>query len=360
VHEIRGEYDVAFGRLTQGLALPKITKTAEGARLYLRGVSVFTRQANHNQAEEWCKKGIELAKQIGKQEGQEILARSYYLLGGTLVRKGELERSIDYCEKSLSLYKKLNDPYGQAQAHSNLATSFYYLDNWKAAIHHYHAALGFAEQIGYVEGQAREASNLGMVLEARGDLAEARQRYQQALTIAQRWGMTYGIALLHCNLGAVSAKGRDWDGATFHLKQSLALFEEIGSEESLAELFLQWAEISLGQKDPDTALAYAKRSLHYAQNYNMRLDEGSAWRVLGKVHRVRGELKSAKKALTSALKIGQELNKQHEIALVHLEMARLQLQEGEEKAGKELAQKASQVFADLGARLDLKEAEKLL
>ena len=92
----------------------------------------------------------------------------------------------------------------------------------------------------------------------------------------------------------------------------------------------------------------------------MRLEEGVTWRVLGCVHRERGALERAEKALTEALEIAQETHKRHEVAQTHLELARLRVQQGRLEEGMELAQQAAQVFKELGARLDLDEAERLL
>jgi tetratricopeptide (TPR) repeat protein len=92
----------------------------------------------------------------------------------------------------------------------------------------------------------------------------------------------------------------------------------------------------------------------------MQLEEGMTWRVLGSIHRERGELDQAAEALAQALEIAQQADKRYEIALTRLEMARLRIQQGKRKEGRELAQQAVQVFEELGAQLDLEEAQQLL
>jgi tetratricopeptide (TPR) repeat protein len=236
----------------------------------------------------------------------------------------------------------------------------HYQDAWGLAIHHHTASMNLAEQIGYVEGLAREASNLGEVYLVQGRLNEAKKKYRQALEITERLGMAYGVALMHNNLGAVHARAGEWDEATKHLKHSLVLFEEIRSEEFLAELFRHRAETALGQGQPDDALVHAERSLGYAQTHDMRLEEGMSWRVLGRVRRERGDLVRAEEALARALEIARETHKRHEVALTHLELAHLRMEQGQEEEGRELARQAAQVFGELGAQLDLEEAERLL
>ena len=359
-YEAKGNYEVALEQLAQGLALPSVRQFVEGARIYLRGVSILLRQADYDQAEEWCRRGLEIAKHVGGQVGLEALARGYYLLGGVLMRRGALDESIARCKRSLDLYQRLKDLFGQSQAYNNLAAAHYFKDDWEAAVRHYTAAMNLAEQIGYVEGMARSGNNLGEVYEVRGDLEKARERYQRALEIVQKWGMTYGVAVLHNSLGSVCVRARDWTRADKHLKRSLRLFEEIGSEEFLAKLFRHQAEVALGQGREKDALAYLECSLGYAQAHDMCLEEGMTRRVLGHVRRECGEYEEAEESLARALQIAQKAQKRYGVALTRMELALLRLQQGREEEGVELAKQAAQVFKELGACLDLNKANQLL
>jgi len=356
-YEPQGDYTAAFDWLKRGLNIPGIEDTVEGARLYRLGAGVFYRQGENTLASEWCEKSLEIAERLGDKEA---LAQGNYLLGAIQVRLGALSEAVENCKQSLLAYEELGDLLGQFHAHNNLAIAHRYQDKWDLAAEHYAAAQEIVERIGYAEGQARVATNLGEIYLVQGRLDEAKRRYRQALEITRRMGMAYGVALTHNNLGAACARGGEWVEATKHLEQSLMLFEEISSEEFLAELFRHRAEVSLGQGLPDEALAHAERSLNYAQAHNMQLEEGMTWRVMGQVHRERKELDQAEEALAQALEIAQEARKRHEVALTHLELARLRMEQGQEEEGRELARQAAQVFAELGARLDLEEAETLV
>lgn len=359
-YEAKGDYEVALKWLENGLALPGVPETLEGAQIYLSFAAVFSRQGRYSKSVEACKQGLHIAETIGGSDGRRIVAHAHYQLGNLLARLGELSESIENCRHSLSIYKDIGDLLGQLQAHNNLALAYYYQDTWNLAAEHYRAALKLAEQIGYVEGIARSSNNLGEVYGVQGDLEMARDQYQQALEITQRWGMTYGVAVLHNSLGTVHIREKNWLEANKHLDRSLTLFEDIGSEDFLAELFRHRAKVALGRGQLDEALAHAERSLSYAQAHDMQLEEGMTWRVLGRVHRERGELEQAEEALAHALEIARGAGKRHEIAKTQLELAQLCLQQYREEEGVELARQAAQVFRELGARLDLEEAERLL
>jgi predicted ATPase/class 3 adenylate cyclase len=360
IFKAKGDYELALEWLERGLQFPGIALTAEGAGLRLIGAGVFYQQGDNQRARRWCSQGLRVAEQVDGRSGREVLARGNYLLGLILTRLGDLEEAVACCQRSLTIYEELGDLLGQTQAHTNLALAYLYQDIWGLAAQHFDVARTISEEVGYAEGQARIANNLGEIHLAQGQLDEAESRYRQALEITERLGMTYGVALMHNNLGAVYARAGEWDEATRHLEQSLTQFREIGSEEFFAELFRHRAEVSLGQGQLDGALAHANRSLGYAQTHDMRLEEGMTWRVLGRVYQERGELEQAEEALARALEIAREAQKRHEIALTRLELARLRLQQGREDEGRDLALQAAQVFTELGARLDMEEAERLL
>ncbi len=356
-YEPQGDYTAAFDWLKRGLSIPGIEDTVEGARLYRLGAGVFHRRGENERASEWCKRSLGVAERLGDEDA---LARGNYLMGAILHRRGNVDAAITHCQRSLEIYEARGNLLGQAEAHSNLAMAYDDQGAWGLAGQHYAAARDIVERVGYAEGQARVATNLGEIYLVQGKLAAAREEYQTALGIAERWGMAYGVALLHNNLGAVSVRERDWEQAEEHLACSLVLFEEIGSEEFLTELYRHKAEVAFGQDRLTEAVGYADRSLRYAQAHGLRLHEGRSWMMVGRARREQGRFDLAEQALERTLGIAGEVGNRYEAALARLELARLRTQQGAEEAGRELAQQAEQVFAQLGAQLDLKEARNLL
>ncbi|MDY6877761.1 MAG: tetratricopeptide repeat protein [Chloroflexota bacterium] len=356
-YEPRGDYEAALEWLKRGLSVIGITDAVEGARLYRMGAGVFHRQGENELASEWCEKSLEIAERLGDEEA---LARGNSTLGAILHRRGNVDAVIAHCQRSLEIYQARGNLLGQFKAHNNLAMAYDDQDAWELAGQHYAAARGIAERVGYAEGQAMVASNLGEIYLVQGRLAAARKAYQTALEIAERWEMAYGMALLHNNLGAVSAREGDWEQAKDHLERSMVIFEEIGSEDFLAELYRHKAEVAFGQDRLVEAAAYADRSLQYAQAHGLRLEEGRAWLMVGRMRRELGASAPAEQSLARALEIADEVGNRYEAALARLEMARLRVRQGKVEEGMNLARQAGQVFAQLGARLDMKEAKALL
>ncbi|MFQ6100667.1 MAG: tetratricopeptide repeat protein [Anaerolineae bacterium] len=357
VCEAKGDYGLALKWLRRGLNIPGIAEALEGAGLYLMGGGVFYRLGSHSDAIEWCRRGLDIATAWDGDSRQNVLARGNRIMGLILQSLGKIDEAIEYCLRSLTLCQERGDLLGQVKAHNNLAMAYHDRDSWARAIEHYVAAMRLAEQIGYAEGQAEVATNLGEVYRTQGRLEEAREAYRSALRIAEQRGIMFGVALLHNNLGATYVRDGRWDRAEEYLERSQALFEEIGSERFMAELHRHKAEVALGRGDVDQALDGALRSLEYAQTPQ---EEGPTWRVLGRIWRERGELDQAEDGLERALVLATEMENRYETALTHLELGRLRLQRGDKVAGRDLARQAMQVFEELGAQLDLEEAERLL
>jgi len=353
----RGDYEPALEWLEHGLGLAGITENLEGAGLYLMGAGLFHRQGDNRRAREWCLRGLRIAERIGGQSGWEVLARGGYLLGTILHSLGEIDEAVERCLQSLALYQGLGNLLGQAQAHNNLGMIYHDRCMWAQAIEHFVTAMNLAKRIGYAEGQARVATNLGEVYLTQGRLDEARRAYRSALEIAEQHGMTFGVALLHNNLGAVYARKGEWEQAEEHLAQSLRLFEEIGSEEFLSEVYRHEAEVALRRGGAERALESALRSLDCAQTDQER---GQAYYTLGCIWQEEGELGEAEEALDRALSAAMAVENRYEVAQARLQLARLRLQQGDARAARELAQQAVRTLTELGAQLDLEEAERFL
>ena len=118
-------------------------------------------------------------------------------------------------------------------------------------------------------------------------------------------------------------------------------------------------EAHLGQGEVDEALGCIQRSLALAQEQEMRLEEGTAYRVLGQVHLARQELAQAEQALQKSLHILQELNSRYEIGKTLFQLARLHRIQGDQAQMWENLRQALTIFEDLGARLDLAQAQEL-
>ncbi len=80
VLEAQGDYKQALEVVEQGLRLPNIEHTLEGARLYLMGAGLFRRQKGYDMAKDWANRCIQLAARFQGREAQQIRSRGMYMV----------------------------------------------------------------------------------------------------------------------------------------------------------------------------------------------------------------------------------------------------------------------------------------
>jgi class 3 adenylate cyclase/tetratricopeptide (TPR) repeat protein len=360
VHERRSEYDLAFKWLEHGLSnLDREKPTIEEARIFLLGAGVFQRQGTNEDAIRWCQRGLDVALKIGSREALQTVAQAYYNLGGIHIRQGDSAMAVEFCRKSIQVYQDIGDIVGQSQPQINLANAYLELGSWQQATDHYLQALEIKRRIGDVYTQAVITLNLGGVYLNQGNLDEATDSYVRSLEMWRKLGSTYPIALLHNNLAAVALRRGDGTQALELLKESEELFREIGSNDFMAEVYRHRAEAHLFCGDLDAALECAQDSLSQALAQEMRLEEGMTRRVLGQVFLAREELVEADEQLRASLKILDDLDSRYEAAQTLVQKALLYHGQGYVAEAAGSLERAIAIFEELGAQLDLAQAQSL-
>ena len=91
----------------------------------------------------------------------------------------------------------------------------------------------------------------------------------------------------------------------------------------------------------------------------MRLEEGTTRRVLGQVHERRHELSLAEQELEQSLRILEELNSRYKVGQTLVQLTLLRREQGRGAEADVALARAITIFQELGAQLDLQEAQSL-
>jgi predicted ATPase len=377
VYEKKSDYSTAFDWLHGGLLALEGTQVIEASRIYSMGAGIYHRQGDNAQALQWCENSLTLAGNLAtlpdadkaqRDAARDALAHAYYLQGAIYLRYAEYARTVEVCQKSLGLYEQLGNLPGAGAAHNNLASAFFDLGDWTQAVGHYRQALQIATQIGNVHERGLIANNLGEVHRYRGDLEQAQTHYETSLQIWRSLGSLYGQAFLLMNLAAVALKRQEWLKAIEQLERSQRLCKRIDAEDFAAEAYRYLAEAHLGRgQDPgqrghdqiSRADEYARQSVRLAERQEMKLEEGATRRVLGRIHRTRGELQAAERELERSLETLESLDSQYQIGQTLVDLAMLYQEQDRPLAFQQSIDRAIALFEHLGARLDLERARQL-
>jgi predicted ATPase/class 3 adenylate cyclase len=358
----KGQYRQALELYTRGVTSARGQDPRLEATLYLAMAGVLFRKGSYAEAFGRCMRGVDLARSA---DCQDELAHGYYQLGNIHAGTGELEKAIDYRQRSLTIYRQTGNLLGQAKALNNLGADYHYLGDWQAAVACYRESLNLFEQAGEATDAAGVANNLGEILSDQGDLKGAFQLFSKCLNSWETMGYRAGIALAHSNLGrAATMQGRCTEAVEL-LQKSVAGFKEIGSKASLAEAHAYLAEAYLELGKLDSVLSHARRALTLAVGADAPLTEALSRRLLGQASVIRGEWTEAERFLLESRTINERASACYELGqtLYHLAVLYRQappavLSDGEAKADEALAA-AQKIFRQLGARRDLARAARL-
>ncbi|MCJ7811589.1 MAG: tetratricopeptide repeat protein [Dehalococcoidia bacterium] len=361
-HDRKGEYRRALEFYRRGVTSARGEDPHLEATLYLAMAGVLYRKGRYAEALGQCTRGVDLAGSAGSQDE---LAHGYYLLGNIYTDTGEVEKAIDYRQRSLAIYRQTGDPVGQAKALNNLGNDYYYLGEWQASVGCHRESLNLCERAGDVTEAAIVANNLGETLLDQGDLEGASQLFSKCLNSWETMGYRLGVAMAHTNLGRVAARQGRCAEAIEVLQKSVASFKEIGSKAFVAEAHARLAEAYLELGKLDDALAHARRSLTLALSADAPLTEALSRRLLGQVHIIRGEWTEAERSLLESQAINERTHSSYELgqtlynlAVLYRQAPPAVLPDGQTKADQALAA-AQRIFWQLGARRDLARADRL-
>ena len=308
VYERRAEYDTCLEILNQALGmLDQNQINLERGRLLLLGAGLHVRQSRYHEAINW----IEEALQITKAEAalQEQM-HAYKLLGTVHAMIGNTDTAIQHYHYSIEIANQIDPPdfTRLSDVYNDLAITLLDRGQLNEAVELYKQAYDIKVMIGDVYGQALLMTNLGEAYRKLNLPDEAISSFQAALERWEALGSRYGIAVTNINLGATLIARKGFIAARRFLDQSLLLCEEIGSEEFISEIERHYAELELKTEDLDMAYTHIQRALEYAKRLEIRLDEGLAEHIQGRILLALQRVDVAIAAFERALVIFEQLD----------------------------------------------------
>jgi tetratricopeptide (TPR) repeat protein len=293
-------------------------------------------------------KAIELFVQL---DDMEKLASVYGELGEAYRQNRELDRSMDATEKSVQLWKEINNDFEEGRSLSLLANSQrtkgsedkLFLDK---SIQTYHAAIKVQSRIDDKIGLALTLRELGSAYFRKELLTDAEQNYersvrieqsikndyglsfalngiakvyaqrkkmleaieaiQKALAIQQKLGHRFGIANTLHNLGRLYIENRNYIRAIETLTESRKAWIELGNNFKANYVLTNLAKAELLMGNITTAANYFRDSLSYMQEKKMEVHVAENYLGLAFVNYKTKEFDEAEKCIRSAQAIFEE------------------------------------------------------
>lgn len=232
-------------------------------------------------------------------------------LGVVARERGEFETAAERFEASLTTFRDIGDPSGEASVRKRLGNVAYKQGDLQTAHRHYQASADRYRELGDTHGDGTVRHNLGLIAYDRGDLDAAATNFEKSLAVYRDRGDRYSEATALRNRGVVSRDRGDVETATEYLEESLAVAQEIGDRHSEAAALRALGVTAHRDGDSETAREYLERALALFREIGDRQDEAHTRESLGTVALTDNELKTAVEHLEASLDICRNLGDRH-------------------------------------------------
>lgn len=357
---MQGAMEVAQEHFTTALAIldppaDRETKT-EAARILTGMAWVHFLQGRFDRAREACEASLEYAQSAGELNA---LARAENLLGGVYLRQNKWAAASHHTTQAMILREQTGYTWGVASTLSNLGVLSVRAGQWDKARSFFERSLALRQEMGDVEGMALLHNNLAMLVLDQGDLDLAERHFRESLEIAEPFKIGFHTANSKMGLARTLLKKGESEAAQETLTAGLAQAEAIGSQNIVAEAYRVQAEILLEGPALSETLAAAERAVSLAADTGDRSLEAAAWRVLSAIELQRENAQAAREALAKAQQVLVDVTDEVEAGRVAAQAGQIHLYEGQFTQAKTDLQIAKQIFARLGANLDLQHVEEM-
>ncbi len=377
VYEGLGEMLAAQARYMEAIeaftAMRTAAEAAGDVRIQARawyGLSTLQRhQGDHRAALESAIQAEAAARAV---DASVELAMALSMQGRSLYILGDAEAALALGEQMLALATEIGARGQMARSMGLLGAVHYMVGRYEQADHCLAKALAICQELDDRVQEMDMLNNLGVNAEARGDYRTAFTRYQEALRIAHEIGDRDGALVFQSNLGTVLVRMGEYQAAEIDLRQAIYKAETTGSGYGLSETYSYLAEACLGQGKVDEALAAARRALVLGQDKEDQFSIAAAWRALGKVvsrlpepiaiedeHDSQIGVYDAAACFAESIRICTETGMEGERARALRAWATHELARGDRSQGEAMWQEARQIFAQLGADLEVERMQNM-
>jgi signal transduction histidine kinase len=149
-------------------------------------------------------------------------------------RLGNFDKALVFAFDGLQLNKKIENARGQAWALHNIAAIYFGVGDHSKAIEFYHKAKDIFKKIKYKIGQSQILAGLGAVYKSLEELPKALQCYKDSLEISQQFKIQIGISRAYNEMGSIFQQMGKINRARMYYRRSLNLYEHHDYKEQKA------------------------------------------------------------------------------------------------------------------------------
>jgi tetratricopeptide (TPR) repeat protein len=299
------------------------------------------------------------------------LTKALWTQGFARYRLGESRAALSLGERALEIAGQTNNLIEMGRNLNLLGAAHYVLGEYAQAQSYWENTLKIFQELGNRQQGMVVLSNLGVIADALGDYETAFQRYHSALEIAREIGNKDGEIYILSNRGIELVALKNHAAAESDLRQVIQLTGINGSW-FLPNTYNYYAEALLGLERFEEATFAAQQGLAHSIEDGSQESIGGAWRSLGlvaakteKAIRIKDKKTyqsidyDARACFAKSARIFTDAEISGERARTLREWAKYEFKTGNVEQAAKMWQEAKDLFAKLGAELEVQRMNHL-
>ncbi|GCE11257.1 helix-turn-helix domain-containing protein [Tengunoibacter tsumagoiensis] len=293
--------------------LPDRITTDQVYRLYLLHGQIHLGSNEYQEAVVDLRSAVSQGEALNDSEfierARNLLGRAYFLLYNYTLAVEHHQRCHVAIESG-----QITDPVFALEVFSNLANDYFRLGDLEKSISFYHKALSMLNEMNRdSKSFAQKYMEISQHYKSVGKLNMAREYAAQSLAVYEMRDEQRLVGLTHQRLGKALEKQNNLDGAEQEYRQAIIIERDLNDEVSASICHTGLAELLLKRGQTEEAEREAEEALKYARAGNDAQTQGQALMALAQIRHQAGDFTSADSYFTQALELLEEANS-HEIA----------------------------------------------
>jgi ATP/maltotriose-dependent transcriptional regulator MalT len=305
---IRGAITYTKGDLHGGLELlneaEKLFRSEND--VYGLALTLSRRATGHRFLGDYEKALLDVDELIRLSEDEDDLRILYSealrIKGLVLYRLGQARRSVEFFEKSLNLYIRLNDSASIPRLLMETGMAYRATGDFEAARNAYEKALEIWRREGNLFWQASLLNNMGGLFHGQGEYEKAALTFEEGLLCAQRSHYARLDGLISIGLGDLYAELEDFEMAQQNYRHAADVLRGMDDRFLHNSLALAQANLALLQRDSALARALIVQAADSILSSNSNYEHGLLDFIHGRLALFEGEPHKAVEELANAEK----------------------------------------------------------
>jgi tetratricopeptide (TPR) repeat protein len=292
----------------------------------------------------WAEKALELGKKLN---AHEVIARSYYCLGGILDWLGEAKKGLECQEKALRI--ALDNGYVDVAllAYNDLGARS---EGYERTLEYYEKGYELAKKVGDISSQSWLGLSLSYRYAMMGDMGKALSLLEETAALDKKAGHIAHLTFSLNGLALASLLLGDWDKSEQYCKEALGNAQKLDDFQSIASCHSMHGRLYFEKGEPAKAREFYEKQNEVYEKHGARSSQMNASQNLIRTYIELGEIEKANNLIDNLAKYALEVDDKGLVAAADvLKAIQLRAQKKWEESI-EYFERGRQEFEALGAR----------